>query len=135
MTALPRFAALIALTAASLAQAADTPMSAAEFEAYTTGKTLTFFSQGQPYGVERYKEDRRVTWSFLDGQCKEGTWYADGPSICFVYEDNPTPQCWLFFRQPDGLSALFEGEPGQTELYSAGESTDDMLCLGPDVGV
>ena len=60
--------ALVALPA--LAQ--ERPMSAAEFEAYTTGKTLTFSSDGYAYGMEEYDADRRVRWSFLDGDCREG---------------------------------------------------------------
>lgn len=135
MTALPRVTALLLAIAAQPLAAADTPMTGAEFDAYTQGRTLTFFSAGQPYGVERYKPGRRVTWSFLDGQCKEGTWYEDDAFICFVYEDNPAPQCWLFYAEAGGLRALFEGTEGQTELYEANEADDDMLCLGPEVGV
>jgi hypothetical protein len=131
-------AALALCTAFALpgaALAVDGPMSGAEFEAYTTGKTLYFYSQGEAYGVEEYRENRRVTWSFLDGRCKEGTWYAEGEQICFVYEDNPGPQCWLFFREPGGLRAVFEGRETGTELYEAGEADEPMLCLGPEVGV
>jgi len=130
-------AALLAacLAAASPAIAAQSPMTASEFEAYTTGKTLYFYSQGQAYGVEEYREDRQVTWSFLDGRCKEGVWYPQGDQICFVYEDNTSPQCWTFYREGGGLRALFEGRESGTELYEAGEADEPMLCLGPDVGV
>jgi len=136
----PSPAAAAALCAALLAQAlpaaaAQTPMSAAEFEAYTTGRTLTFYSRGQAYGVEEYREGRRVTWSFLDGQCREGLWYPQGEQICFVYEDRPAAQCWSFFREPDGLRAIFEDGDGTTELYEAGEADAPILCLGPEVGV
>ena len=123
------------LAAALPAAAAQSPMTAEEFEDYTTGKTLYFFSQGEAYGVEEYHENRRVRWSFLDGDCKEGAWYPQGEQICFVYEDNPTPQCWTFYRERDGLRALFEGRETGTELYEAGESDEPMMCLGPDVGV
>lgn len=130
-------ATLVALTMmhASGASAAQTPMSAEEFEAYTTGKTLYFFSQGQAYGVEEYREGRRVVWSFLDGQCKDGVWFPVGEQICFVYEDNPEQQCWTFYRESGGLRAVFEGSDSGTELYEAGEADEPMLCLGPDVGV
>jgi hypothetical protein len=126
---------LPAVFAASVAGAAQSAMSAEEFERYTTGKTLYFFSQGEAYGVEEYRENRRVTWSFLDGKCKEGVWYPQGDQICFVYEDNPTPQCWTFYREAGGLRALFEGRETGTELYEAGEADEPMMCLGPDVGV
>jgi len=136
MTALPRALALTAtLACTGPVIAADTPMSADAFNAYTLGRTLTFFSGGQAYGVERYMGNRQVMWSFLDGKCKEGEWYQDGAFICFVYEDNPTPQCWMFFEEPDGLRAVYQGREAETELYEAGDSDADMLCLGPEVGV
>ena len=124
-----------ALLAPAPAPAAQTPMTASEFEAYTTGRTLTFYSRGQAYGAEEYREGRRVTWSFLDGQCREGLWYPQGEQICFVYEDRAEAQCWTFFREADGLRAVFEEGDGTTELYEAGEADEPMLCLGPEVGV
>ena len=73
------------------------PMSGAEFDAYTKGKTLYFGRGGAPYGAEVYLDNRRLRWSFLDGECKDGYWYEEAPSsICFVYEDRPEPQCWSF---------------------------------------
>ncbi|MWD28725.1 hypothetical protein E0K89_014665 [Aquicoccus sp. SCR17] len=134
----PAFLALcllqaLALPAAALAQ---TPMSAAEFERYTTGKTLYFGQGGTPYGVERYEEDRQVTWSFLDGRCKHGEWYeAANRQICFVYEDEPGEHCWQFFEGPSGLTARFGDDPRSVPIYQAEEQEDDMLCLGPDTGV
>jgi hypothetical protein len=127
--------AAAAFAAAPPAAAAQSPMTAEEFEAYTTGKTLYFYSRGQAYGVEEYRENREVTWSFLDGECKEGSWYPQGDQICFTYEDNPVPQCWTFYREGGGLRALFEGRETGTELYEAGEADEPMMCLGPDVGV
>lgn len=128
-----RFILLLSLLAMPV-QAAE-PMSAAEFEAYTTGKTLYFGQGGQPYGVEEYLENRRVRWSFLDGQCKEGIWYEENDQICFIYEDNPAPQCWTFFAQSGGLVAQFQNDPDATTLYEAGEADEPMMCLGPEVGV
>ncbi|WP_425041300.1 hypothetical protein [Primorskyibacter sp. S187A] len=117
-------------------ESSEAAMSAAEFEAYTTGKTLYFGSQGQDYGAEDYRENRRVRWSFLDGQCKEGYWYEGAESqICFVYEDRPeTSQCWTFERSAQGLIATFMGESGRV-LYEARRTDEPMLCLGPEVGV
>lgn len=115
---------------------ADAPMSAAEFDAYTLGKTLYFGSNGQEYGVEKYMENRRVRWSFLDGKCRDGQWYEDGGQICFVYDDYPDPQCWVFRRNPGGgLIARFEDDPEGTELYEARKDSKPMMCLGPEVGV
>ncbi|MEX3315912.1 hypothetical protein [Sulfitobacter sp. PS-8MA] len=110
-------------------------MSAAEFDAYTRGQTLYYAQGGAPYGAEIYHEDRRVQWSFLDGHCKEGHWYEADGLICFVYEDNPEPQCWSFAKGPNGLIARFANDPGQTELYEADKGSAPLLCLGPKVGV
>nr|WP_102110473.1 hypothetical protein [Kandeliimicrobium roseum] len=133
-----RFALTLALTtgAAFAATGQDgTPMSAAEFEAYTTGKTLYFNAGGVSYGVEEYREGRKVRWSFLDGRCKEGQWYSEGEQICFVYEDGTGPQCWTFFRGNGGLRAHFMGDPAGSELYEAQQTDEPMSCMGPDVGV
>ena len=115
--------------------AAQTTMSAAEFDAYTKGKTLFYGSEGAPYGAEVYHKDRRVQWSFLDGECKEGSWYEDAGLICFVYEDRQDPQCWSFTKGPRGLIARFENNPETNELYEAQDVGEEMLCLGPKIGV
>ena len=125
---------LLALVVALPASAQDT-MSAAEFDAYTRGKTLFYGRQGAPYGAEIYHENRRVQWSFLDGVCKEGEWYEDAGLICFVYEDNPDPQCWSFEASPRGLIARFENDPTSSDLYEAQDVGEEMLCLGPKIGV
>jgi hypothetical protein len=131
------FALLTLLAVTSDARAAeDRPMSAAEFEAYTEGRTLSFGVGGEVYGMEQYRPGRRVTWTFLDGECSEGRWYAEGAEICFVYDDIPSPQCWLFFRGEEGLVARFSGPEGpSTVLYEVGETREPMMCLGPEVGV
>ena len=123
-----------ALILASAAQAAGS-MSAAEFERYVTGKTLYYGLSGQAYGAEEYLPDRQVRWSFLDGQCTDGFWYEEAGQICFVYEDNPAPQCWSFFAEGDKLRAVFENDPDSTVLYEANNTPKPMLCHGPDVGV
>lgn len=114
---------------------AETPLSPDAFDRYTRGKTLYYSSDGSRYGAEEYFDQRRVRWSFLDGQCKEGTWYASGKDICFVYEDNPEPQCWQFFLEPGGLSASFSGDSSDTTLYEITGADEEMLCLGPEIGV
>ena len=110
-------------------------MSAEAFDSYTRGKTLFYGFDGVAYGVERYLDGRRVIWSFLDGECKEGTWYQRGEQICFLYEDRLDPQCWVFTQSPAGLVARFEGDPEATELYEAEEIGEEMICHGPKVGV
>ena len=124
---------LCLLTTGTMATA-DQLMSADEFDAYTRDKTFFYGSQGQAYGAEEYLSDRRVIWSFLDGQCQNGTWYPEGDQICFVYENLPDPQCWSFQKGPGGLIARFENDPEQTELYEVEKSHEPLVCLGPEVG-
>ncbi|SPF78296.1 hypothetical protein [Pseudoprimorskyibacter insulae] len=126
----------LGLILALLAPATALPaMTGAEFQDYVTGKTIYFDQAGQPYGVEQYLPGNRVRWSLLDGNCKDGSWYEDGPHICFVYDDNPTPQCWTFEQRPDGIRAIFANDPDRLVLYEVSQSDKPMLCLGPEVGV
>ncbi|WP_170330967.1 hypothetical protein [Ruegeria arenilitoris] len=125
----------ILLLLPAFSASAQTALSGADFDDYTRGKTLFYGFQGQVYGVERYLPNRRVIWSFLDGDCKEGVWYEQDEQICFIYEDRLDPQCWLFTRSGTGLIAQFEGDPEQTELYEADDIDEEMICYGPDVGV
>ncbi len=120
---------------AALPARAETPLSVREFEAYVTGKTLTYSASGLPFGIEEYLENRQVRWSFLDGECQDGEWYAAGDLICFTYDDIPEHQCWSFYRRSGGLVARFENDPESTELYETHQSREPMLCLGPKVGV
>jgi len=115
--------------------AAQAQMSGEEFDAYTRGHTFYYGAGGAPYGGEEYLDNRRVRWSFLDGECQEGYWYEAGELICFVYESNPDPQCWTFERSSDGLIARFAGDPGMSELYEVEKSSEPLMCLGPEVGV
>lgn len=128
-----RFVILLAL--AGQTAAAQSPLSGSEFDEYTQGKTLFYEFDGQVYGVERYLPNRRVIWSFLDGNCKEGVWYQRDDQICFVYEDRLDPQCWVFTHSGRGLAARPDGAPEAQELYEVEDIDHDMVCLGPEVGV
>ena len=57
---------------------AETPMTGAEFEAYSTGKTLTYAQGGVVWGTEEYKANRRVMWAFTDAECREGYLFHPG---------------------------------------------------------
>ena len=54
--------ALIALPLA--AQDLGLPVTGPEFDAYVTGRTLTYAAAGQIYGTEAYLPGRRVIWAF-----------------------------------------------------------------------
>jgi len=108
----------------------------AAFEAMTTGKTFIYATEGGiAYGAEEYLPGRKVRWSFLDGECKSGEWYVDLDLICFVYEDNPVPQCWSFSIVGSQLRAQYENTEDGNSLYSVDQSEDGLECLGPLVGV
>ncbi|MDA9207600.1 hypothetical protein N9O61_01805 [Octadecabacter sp.] len=112
---------------------ADTPLSGDAFEALVEGKTLTFSTGDTPYGVEYYAPDRRVIWSFVGQDCVNGKWYegtsASGPTICFAYENNETPQCWQVFDLDGKIRADYMNAPGTTVLYEAIEA-EPLICGG-----
>ena len=140
MRALTTTAALVApllIFGAVAAAAAETGhvLSAEEFDAATVGRTLYYNSGGQPYGVEQYLPGRKVIWAFLGDDCKKGEWYEEAGNICFVYEDNPAPQCWTFYQGAGGLVARFLGDPSGLPLVAVEQSPEAMACLGPNVGV
>ena len=123
-------AALPALSATT----AEQPMSAEAFERYSTGKTLTYGANGAPYGIERYLPGRQVVWAFVGQECRYGQWYPAGDEICFVYEGDPLPQCWVFYATPGGLRAHFSGDPNGEDLVEVNQSSETMPCPGPKVG-
>lgn len=129
-----QIALILALLPAS-AIAAERAISPAEFEALVTGKTYSYANGTAPYGAETYLENRRVRWSFLDGECSDGEWYVSGEQICFVYEDIPSPQCWQFYMQGGRLTARYENDPASTELYETRQQDEPLYCKGPKVGV
>lgn len=125
--------ALILMLLPTLALA-ETPLTAEEFAARVEGRTLIYSYGGQPFGTEQYFPNRRVVWAFTDGVCVYGRWYAQDEEICFVYEDTPDPQCWLFFDRGGKLVAQFMGEGAGTVLSEVAQSDSPLACPGPDVG-
>ena len=114
---------------------AETPMTAAEFEAYATGKTLTYSLGGAVFGTEQYRANRQVVWAFTGDDCTDGYWYENAGLICFVYTSDGTPQCWSFYLDTAGLRAKFVGDSSEAELSVVAQSPAPMACMGPDVGV
>lgn len=131
---IPALALSLALLPAASGAAPEQPMSPEAFERYSTGKTLYYGTGSEPYGIETYLPGRQVIWAFLGQECRYGTWYAQGNEICFVYETDPGPQCWLFYATATGLRAHFTGDPDSTDLVEVNQSSDAMPCPGPQVG-
>lgn len=118
--------ALLILLAAPVA--AEAPMTGAQFDAYVTGKTVSFGSVANPdFGVEQYLPGNRVIWSAQPGDCIEGMWYEEDTNICFVYENDPIPKCWQVFDTGQGIRAEFAGPTGGTVLFEARE-TQPLIC-------
>jgi hypothetical protein len=130
-------AALLALflSAAALPALAAEPMTAEEFDAYVTGKTLTYSQYGQIFGIEEYLPDRKVRWQFTEDECQYGSWFERDGLICFVYEYDPTEHCWTFWKEGDGLAALSVNDAPGSELSEVAQTTQGLSCPGPDVGV
>jgi hypothetical protein len=114
---------------------AETPLGADAFDAHVTGHTITYQQQGSLFGIEEYLPGRKVRWSVAPGECQYGSWYPQDRQICFVYEYDPDPHCWTFWKEGDALVAQSDtGIPG-FELYEADRSEVPLACPGPDVGV
>lgn len=126
---------VILLAALAQPASAQPPMDAETFDRLTRGKTLFYSVDGLVYGAEQYLGGNRVIWSFLDGECTEGSWYASDGMICFEYDNWSQTQCWSFTSDGDGLNAQFLNDPENTLTYEARETGEEMTCLGPDVGV
>ncbi len=128
--------ALACLASPALSQEVIT---AEEFEALVEGRTLTYGQPGQePYGMEHYFPNRRVTWAFMGSEeCVEGTWHAEGPpeapAICFDYEDDIQTQCWRIYRDGEGLRAEYLNDGSTTLLYELVDNPGGLVCGG--VGV
>ncbi|MBE0454614.1 hypothetical protein [Roseovarius autotrophicus] len=127
---------LVLMATCGLAAPALGQMGAAEFDALTRGQTFYYGADGAaPYGAEEYLDNRRVRWSFLDGECIDGSWYEEAGRICFVYENRPEPQCWIFERLDGRLVARFDAETTLTDLYELRRSREPLWCQGPEIGV
>ncbi|MCX7287591.1 MAG: hypothetical protein NTW20_08535 [Rhodobacterales bacterium] len=126
----------LALALALLATPASavTPLTAEEFDAHFTGKTVTYRQSGSLFGIEEYLPGRKVRWSVAPGECQYGSWYPEDSSICFVYEYDPDPHCWTFWKDGDTLLAQSNSGDPAFKLYGTDSSDQPLACPGPDVG-
>ncbi len=114
---------------------AETLLTADQFRAFTENTTVYFDRQGEPYGAEQYLSRSRVIWTFLDGQCQSGVWFAEGDGICFLYDGQTAAQCWHFFEAETGKSARVIGDDPAFDLKVTGQDRAPLRCPGPEVGV
>lgn len=127
--------ALAVLLLSATPALAETPLTGAEFDALTLGRSMTWSEFGAVYGVEHYLPDRRVRWAAVGQDCKLGHWYEDGPAICFKYEDDIQPDCWIITRSADGFSASYTTSSPDAAPVVVAETPDPPACFGPEVGV
>lgn len=123
--------ALSLLTGSAYAEELISP---SQFQSMTEGKTLYFNREGTAYGAEQYLPGRRVIWTFFDGTCQEGTWYAARDEICFLYDGRDTAQCWYFLETDSGKRARIVGDNPRNDLSVVGETDEPLQCPGPSVG-
>ncbi len=129
-------AALAALLASALPVLAEDPVTADQFEAHVTGKTLSYGLGGIVFGIEQYLPGRKVRWQFTADTCQYGIWYPkDGGLICFLYEYDPDEHCWIFRMTADRLTAQSVDDPPGVELTEVAQTAQGLACPGPDVGV
>lgn len=115
---------IIALASPALAEA---PMTGAEFDAYVTGKTLSYGNAGDAtFGVEMYMTGKRVIWSVTPGICTNGVWYESKGDICFRYDGDPEPKCWAVYAEGAGLRAVYTTRPDTTVIF---ETVDEVVPL------
>lgn len=131
-----RYAAVAAYLCSIPAFAQDgAAMTGAAFDAYVTGKTLSWSWGEQPWGIEEYLPGRRVQWATSPQDCQIGEWYEQDGQICFQYEGREIPSCWIFRQGATGLTADLQGSDGPLLLNETGQSQDGVPCPGPMVGV
>ena len=118
----------------SSALVAESLITPEEFEDLSTGKTLHFNNELGYHGSEQYLSDREVRWRFANGLCQVGYWYDQGDAICFQYENEPAPMCWLFLQTDRGLEAEQLPRGFTSPLLLDFVDTSDILC-GEYLGV
>ena len=114
---------------------AETPLDAAGFDAATRGDTITYDYGGGLFGTEEYLDDRRVRWAFDGDLCIYGVWYQEADQICFQYENDPDPACWLYFLEDGKIRGRYMGDGGGWEILESSRDGGPLPCAGPDVGV
>lgn len=131
-----RLAASLVLLALNASPAAAELVAPEAFRTMAEGRTLHFTLDGAPFGAEQFFPGRRSLWRFADGSCAPGRWEARGPEICFVYETDPTPICWLFRQEGASFAAhLLDGGAETGFRLELERLADDPLpCPGPNVG-
>jgi hypothetical protein len=119
--------------------AAQEAVTAEEFEALVTGRTLTYGAPGEaPYGIEHYFPNRRVTWALgRHERVPGGRLVRRGarrrPGDLLHLPGRPRAPVLALLPRGDGLRAEFLEDGGATVLYELLEKEGGLVCGG--VGV
>lgn len=120
--------ALLCMPAAAKAQDQITPE---DFLDLATGRTLTFTSMsfGTQVGVEQFLRRDLSVWADVTGRCTYGRIELRGPTLCFLYQDNPEPDnCWIPFMDEGTLLVMSQTS---NELQRISDISDDpVVCEG-----
>jgi len=127
-------AAWVALCLIAGPAGAETLMSVAEFEAWSTGKTLIYAQNGIVIGSEQHLPGRQTLDADLNGPCVEGTWFAEGDAVCFVYAAYEGTHCWYFWRDGEVVTAKPLNAEADSPAYTVTLDAAPMDC-SPAVGV
>lgn len=110
--------------------AADTPITADEFEARTENRTIGWRYPMGDVGVEYYLPGRVVLWAATPGECSRGVWFEKDELICFLYDGRTEPGCWHAFDR-GGKLVVVEAETALT-VVEKGDAAP-LVCDGPGV--
>lgn len=133
-----KFIPLMALVATPAA--AEGPISAEDYMRRVAGGTFTIRAPGEePYGIEAYLPDRRVSWGYFEtGLCTDGKWEEVQPGVmCYTYEGDPEASCWHYYIEPDGFFAQSVDERGKVQndiLYLIEETDLTLPCVSDFLG-
>lgn len=126
--------AILGLCLLAAPAGAESLMSVAEFEAWSTGKTLIYAQDGVILGSEQHLPGRQTLDADVDGPCVEGTWFADGDAVCFIYAAYEGTHCWHFWRDGGEVMAKPLNAGADSSAYTVTADPAPMDC-SPAVGV
>ncbi|OYW60702.1 MAG: hypothetical protein B7Z10_00160 [Rhodobacterales bacterium 32-66-7] len=127
-------AALLALCLTAAPAGAETLMTVAEFEAWSTGKTLVYAVDGVVIGSEQHLPNRQTLDADIGGPCIEGSWFGDGDAVCFIYAAYEGTHCWLFWHDAGVVTAKPLNAGAKSPVYTVTADDAPMDC-SPAVGV
>jgi hypothetical protein len=119
-----------------LPAAADEVLDGTAFRELAEGWTLHFELDGRLFGSEQYLPGDRTIWRPGTEGCERGVWWEQSGAICFAYEGQPAPQCWIMTRRNGDIFArTVEDIDGTGEIRMSGRDRAPLACQGPAVGV